>query len=161
MNNTDISKLDKYDEVDVDLFKISYLLWKGKILLLSLIILGTFASYGLYKFQEFQKVVYVDLVPNTESMPFLSKLDDFGIKSQNIEEGTVKNILKDVLFKSYGSNQLISKVMNSQIYLNNEIINSLNLSFNSIEKTIINTLNQLNIDPIRNRILLKVLPLKV
>ena len=70
-------------------------------------------------------------------------LNSIGIKSQNIEEGTVKNILKDVLFKSYGSNQLISKVMNSQIYLNNEIINSLNLSFNSIEKTIINTLNQL------------------
>jgi len=66
-------------------------------------------------------------------------LNSIGIKSQNIEEGTVKNILKDVLFKSYGSNQLISKVMNSQIYLNNEIINSLNLSFNSI----INTLNQL------------------
>ena len=53
-------------------------------------------------------------------------LNSIGIKSQNIEEGTVKNILKDVLFKSYGSNQLISKVMNSQIYLNNEIINSLN-----------------------------------
>ena len=70
-------------------------------------------------------------------------LNSIGIKSQNIEEGTVKNILKDVLFKSYGSNQLISKVMNSQIYLNDEIINSLNLSFNSIEKTIINTLNQL------------------
>ena len=70
-------------------------------------------------------------------------LNSIGIKSQNIEEGTVKNILKDVLFKSYGSNQLISKVMNSQIYLNNEIINSLNISFNSIEKTIINTLNQL------------------
>lgn len=70
-------------------------------------------------------------------------LNSIGIKSQNIEEGTVKNILKDVLFKFYGSNQLISKVMNSQIYLNNEIINSLNLSFNSIEKTIINTLNQL------------------
>lgn len=70
-------------------------------------------------------------------------LNSIGIKSQNIEEGTVKNILKDVLFKSYSSNQLISKVMNSQIYLNNEIINSLNLSFNSIEKTIINTLNQL------------------
>tara|TARA_B100001059_G_C17792431_1_gene560968 strand:+ start:84 stop:1727 length:1644 start_codon:yes stop_codon:yes gene_type:complete len=70
-------------------------------------------------------------------------LNSIGIKSQNIEEGTVKNILKDVLFKSYGSNQLISKVMNSQIYLNNEIINSLNLSFNTIEKTIINTLNQL------------------
>ena len=70
-------------------------------------------------------------------------LNSIGIKSQNIEEGTVKNILKDVLFKSYGSNQLISKVMNSQIYLNNEIINSLNLSFNSIEKTIINTLNLL------------------
>ena len=70
-------------------------------------------------------------------------LNSIGIKSQNIEEGTVENILKDVLFKSYGSNQLISKVMNSQIYLNNEIINSLNLSFNSIEKTIINTLNQL------------------
>ena len=84
MKNTDISKLDKYDEVDVDLFKISYLLWKGKILLLSLIIIGTLASYGLYKFQDFQKVVYVDLAPNTESMPFLSKLDDFGIKSQNI-----------------------------------------------------------------------------
>jgi len=70
-------------------------------------------------------------------------LNSIGIKSQNIEEGTVKNILKDVLFKSYGSNQLISKVMNSQVYLNNEIINSLNISFNSIEKTIINTLNQL------------------
>jgi predicted AlkP superfamily pyrophosphatase or phosphodiesterase len=70
-------------------------------------------------------------------------LNSIGVKSQNIEEGTVKNILKDVLFKSYGSNQLISKVMNSQIYLNDEIINSLNLSFNSIEKTIINTLNQL------------------
>ncbi|MDB2321323.1 alkaline phosphatase family protein [Flavobacteriaceae bacterium] len=70
-------------------------------------------------------------------------LNSIGIKSQNIEEGTVENILKDVLFKSYGSNQLISKVMNSQIYLNNEIVNSLNLSFNSIEKTIINTLNQL------------------
>ena len=70
-------------------------------------------------------------------------LNSIGIKSQNIEEGTVENILKDVLFKSYGLNQLISKVMNSQIYLNNEIINSLNLSFNSIEKTIINTLNQL------------------
>ena len=70
-------------------------------------------------------------------------LNSIGIKSQNIEEGTVKNIIKDVLFKSYGSNQLISKVMNSQIYLNDEIINSLNLSFNSIEKTIINTLNQL------------------
>ena len=70
-------------------------------------------------------------------------LNSIGIKSQNIEEGTVKNILKDVLFKSYGSNQLISKVMNSQVYLNDEIINSLNISFNSIEKTIINTLNQL------------------
>ena len=70
-------------------------------------------------------------------------LNSIGIKSQNIEQGTVKNILKDVLFKSYGSNQLISKVMNSQVYLNNEIINSLNISFNSIEKTIINTLNQL------------------
>ena len=70
-------------------------------------------------------------------------LNSIGVKSQNIEEGTVKNILKDVLFKSYGSNQLISKVMNSQIYLNDEIINSLNISFNSIEKTIINTLNQL------------------
>ena len=70
-------------------------------------------------------------------------LNSIGIKSQNIEEGTVKNILKDVLFKSYGSNQLISKVMNSHIYLNNEIINSLNINFNSIEKTIINTLNQL------------------
>ena len=58
-------------------------------------------------------------------------LNSIGIKSQNIEQGTVKNILKDVLFKSYGSNQLISKVMNSQIYLNNEIINSLNISFNS------------------------------
>ena len=33
MKNTDISKLDKYDEVDVDLFKISYLLWKGKIVI--------------------------------------------------------------------------------------------------------------------------------
>ncbi len=84
MNNTDISKLQKYDEADVDLFKISYLLWRGKILLLSLIILGTLASYGLYKFQDFQKVVYVDLAPNNESMPFLSKLDNFGIKSQNI-----------------------------------------------------------------------------
>ena len=105
MNNTDISKLDKYDEVDVDLFKISYLLWKGKILLLSLIILGTFASYGLYKFQEFQKVVYVDLVPNTESMPFLSKLDDFGIKSHNIfrifltnlnDPSNIENSLKNI-----------------------------------------------------------------
>ena len=71
-------------------------------------------------------------------------LNSLGIKSQNIEEGTVKNILKDVLFKSYGSNQLISKIMNSQIYLNNKTINSLNLNLNSIEKTIINTLTQLD-----------------
>ena len=71
-------------------------------------------------------------------------LNSLGIKSQNIEEGTVKNILKDVLFKPYGSNQLISKIMNSQIYLNNKTINSLNLNLNSIEKTIINTLTQLD-----------------
>jgi len=71
-------------------------------------------------------------------------LNSLGIKSQNIEEGTVKNILKNVLFKSYGSNQLISKIMNSQIYLNNKTINSLNLNLNSIEKTIINTLTQLD-----------------
>ena len=67
-------------------------------------------------------------------------LNSIGIKSKNIEEGTVKNILKEVLFKSYGSNQLISKIMNSQIYLNNKTINSLNLNHNSVEKTIINTL---------------------
>ena len=71
-------------------------------------------------------------------------LNSIGIKSKNVEEGTVKNILKDVLFKSYGSNQLISKIMNSQIYLNNKTINSLNLNLNSVEKTIINTLTQLD-----------------
>ena len=71
-------------------------------------------------------------------------LNSIGIKSQNIEEGTVKNILKDVLFKSFGSNQLISKVMNSQIYLNDYTINSLNLNLDIIEKTIINTLSQLD-----------------
>jgi predicted AlkP superfamily pyrophosphatase or phosphodiesterase len=71
-------------------------------------------------------------------------LNSIGIKSKNVEEGTVKNILKEVLFKSYGSNQLISKIMNSQIYLNNKTINSLNLNHNSVEKTIINTLDQLD-----------------
>lgn len=71
-------------------------------------------------------------------------LNSIGIKSKNVEERTVKNILKEVLFKSYGSNQLISKIMNSQIYLNNKTINSLNLNLNSIEKTIINTLTQLD-----------------
>ncbi len=84
MNNIDISKLNKYEDVEIDLFKISYLLWRGKILLLSLLILCTFAAYGIYKFQDFQKEIYVDLTPNTESMPFLSKLDGFNIKSQNI-----------------------------------------------------------------------------
>ena len=34
--------------------------------------------------------------------------------------------------------------MNSQIYLNNKTINSLNLNLNSVEKTIINTLTQLD-----------------
>jgi predicted AlkP superfamily phosphohydrolase/phosphomutase len=34
--------------------------------------------------------------------------------------------------------------MNSQIYLNNKTINSLNLNHNSVEKTIINTLAQLD-----------------
>ena len=71
-------------------------------------------------------------------------LNSIGVKSQNIEEGTVKNILNDVLFKSFGSNQLISKIMNSQIYLNDNTINSLNLNLDIIEKTIINTLSQLN-----------------
>ena len=51
-------------------------------------------------------------------------MNSIGIESKNVEEGTVKNILKDVLFKSYGSNQLISKIMNSQIYLNNKTINN-------------------------------------
>lgn len=71
-------------------------------------------------------------------------LNSIGVKSQNIEEGTVKNILNDVLFKSFGSNQLISKIMNSQIYLNDNTINSLNLNLDIIEKTIINTLSQLD-----------------
>ena len=71
-------------------------------------------------------------------------LNSIGVKSQNIEEGTVKNILNDVLFKSFGSNQLISKIMNSQIYLNDYTINSLNLNLDIIEKTIINTLSQLD-----------------
>ena len=71
-------------------------------------------------------------------------LNSIGVKSQNIEEGTVKNILNDVLFKSFGSNQLISKIMNSQIYLNDNTINSLNLNLDIIEKTIINTLFQLD-----------------
>lgn len=71
-------------------------------------------------------------------------LNSIGVKSQNIEEGTVKNILNDVLFKSFGSNQLISKIMNSQIYLNDNTINSLNLNLDIIEKIIINTLSQLD-----------------
>ena len=71
-------------------------------------------------------------------------MNSIGVKSQNIEEGTVKNILNDVLFKSFGSNQLISKIMNSQIYLNDDTINSLNLNLDIIEKTIINTLSQLD-----------------
>ena len=78
-------------------------------------------------------------------------LNSIGVKSQNIEEGTVKNILNDVLFKSFGSNQLISKIMNSQIYLNDYTINSLNLNLDIIEKTIINTLSQLDfIDKVYN-----------
>ena len=123
MNNIDVSKPDKYEDIDVDLFKISYLLWKGKILLSSLLIVCTLAAYGIYKFQDFQKIVYVDLTPNTESMPFLSKLDKFDIKSQNIFRIFLTNLndpsnLKNSLKKIYPNddesttNNKLEKILN-------------------------------------------------
>ena len=123
MNNIDVSKTDKYEDLDVDLFKISYLLWKGKILLSSLLIVCTLAAYGIYKFQDFQKIVYVDLTPNTESMPFLSKLDKFDIKSQNIFRIFLTNLndptnLKNSLKKIYPNddesttNNKLEKILN-------------------------------------------------
>ncbi|MDA9356723.1 alkaline phosphatase family protein [Flavobacteriaceae bacterium] len=70
-------------------------------------------------------------------------LNSIGVKSQNIEENVIKNSLKDLLFKTYDSDKLISKIVNSQVYLNDRVIDSLNLNSKSVEKTIISFLSNI------------------
>ena len=71
-------------------------------------------------------------------------LNSIGVKSKNIEEKELDVALNNILINEFGSDKLISKIVNNQIYINNLAVDSLNLNYNEVEEKIINFLNELD-----------------
>ena len=84
------------ENLDIDLFKIFYLLWKNKLLLISSIIIFTVIGYLVYKFSDEPIEIYVDLSPKSETMPYLDRLDHFGVATKSIYRNYLASLLEQI-----------------------------------------------------------------
>ena len=64
--------------------------------------------------------------------------------AMNIEESDFDEAMENLLYDNYGSKNLISKIVNNQIYLNDGLIKSLGIDLDEVAITLISFLNSLN-----------------
>jgi hypothetical protein len=62
----------------------------------------------------------------------------------NIEESDFDEAMENLLYDNYGSKNLISKIVNNQIYLNDGLIKSLGIDLDEVTITLISFLNSLD-----------------
>jgi len=71
-------------------------------------------------------------------------LNSIGIKSKNVEDKELDVALSNSLISEFGSDILVSKIVNNQIYINDLAVDSLNLNYNEVQLSIINFLKNLD-----------------
>ena len=120
------------ENLDIDLFKIFYLLWKNKFLLIFSMIFFTVISYLVYKFSEKPIEIYVDLSPKSETMPYLDRLDYFGVATKSIYRNYLASLLEPKILKL--------SLKNIHPNLNDE----------ELEKEAIDKLNQFQLNLVNN-----------
>ena len=120
------------ENLDIDLFKIFYLLWKNKLLLISSIIIFTVIGYLVYKFSDEPIEIYVDLSPKSETMPYLDRLDHFGVATKSIYRNYLASLLEPKILKLSLKN----------IYPN--------LNDEELDKEVIEKLNQFQLNVVNN-----------
>jgi len=120
------------ENLDIDLFKIFYLLWISKLLLISSMVVFTVIGYLFYKFSDDPIEVYVDLSPKSETMPYLDRLDHFGVATKSIYRNYLASLLEPKILKLSLKN----------IYPN--------LNDEELEKEVIEKLNQFQLNVVNN-----------
>ena len=71
-------------------------------------------------------------------------LNSIGVKSKNVEDKELDVALNNILISEFGSERLVSKIVNNQIYINDLAVESLGLKYNEVQEKIINFLNDLD-----------------
>jgi predicted AlkP superfamily pyrophosphatase or phosphodiesterase len=71
-------------------------------------------------------------------------LNSIGVKSKNVEDKELDVALNNILISEFGSERLVSKIVNNQIYINDLAVESLGLNYNEVQEKIINFLNDLD-----------------
>ena len=71
-------------------------------------------------------------------------LNSIGVKSKNVEDKELDVALNNILISEFGSERLVSKIVNNQIYINDLAVDSLGLNYNEVQEKIINFLNDLD-----------------
>ena len=120
------------ENLDIDLFKIFYLLWISKLLLISSMVVFTVIGYLFYKFSDDPIEVYVDLSPKSETMPYLDRLDHFGVATKSIYRNYLASLLEPKILKLSLKN----------IYPN--------LNDEELDKEVIEKLNQFQLNVVNN-----------
>ena len=71
-------------------------------------------------------------------------LNSIGVESKNVEDKELDVALNDILINEFGSDRLVSKIVNNQIYIDDLAVNSLSLNYSQVQQKIINFLNELD-----------------
>jgi len=71
-------------------------------------------------------------------------LNSIGVESKNVEDKELGVALNNILINEFGSDRLVSKIVNNQIYINDLAVNSLSLNYSQVQQKIINFLNELD-----------------
>ena len=71
-------------------------------------------------------------------------LNSIGVKSKNVEDKELDVALNNILISEFGSERLVSKIVNNQIYINDLAVESLGINYNEVQEKIINFLNDLD-----------------